>query len=82
MLYFCKYKNMLGEPNKGMRNKYRIMNISLIDVGATILLAKAIQYYIVPEMNIWIILLFLFVLGVLMHRLFCVKTTIDKFLFG
>ena len=73
---------MLGEPNKGLRNKYRIMNISLIDVGATILLAKAIQYYIVPEMNIWIILLFLFVLGVLMHRLFSVKTTIDKFLFG
>ena len=38
--------------------------------------------YIYPKTNIWYILLILFVLGILLHRLFCVKTTLDRFLFG
>jgi hypothetical protein len=71
---------MFGKPNEGI-HKYRIMNIAIIDVLATILLAKAIQYYIIPQQDIWLILLICFILGIIMHRVFCVRTTIDKLLF-
>ena len=81
MFYFCKYKDVLGKPKEGV-HKYRIMNIAIVDVLATILLAKTIQYYIVPDKNIWLILILCFILGIILHRIFCVKTTIDRLLFG
>ena len=81
MFYFCKYKDALGKPKEGV-HKYRIMNIAIVDVLATILLAKTIQYYIVPDKNIWLILILCFILGIILHRIFCVKTTIDRLLFG
>jgi len=28
---FCKYKNILGEPNKGVHS-YKILNIAVVDV--------------------------------------------------
>ena len=33
----CDYKNILGEPNKGL-HKYRIFNIAIVDVLLTIVL--------------------------------------------
>ena len=81
MFYFCKYKDIFGKPKEGV-HKYRIMNIAIVDVLATILLAKAIQYYIVPKKSIWLILILCFILGIILHRIFCVKTTIDRLLFG
>lgn len=81
MFHFCKHKDMFGKPGEGV-HKYRIMNIAIVDVLATILLAKAIQYYIIPTYDIWLILLVCFIVGIILHRVFCVKTTIDKLLFG
>jgi len=81
MFYFCKYKDIFGKPKEGVHS-YRIMNIAIVDVLATILLAKAIQYYIIPETDIWLILAGSFLSGIILHRVFCVKTTIDKLLFG
>ncbi len=80
MLYFCKYKNIFGKPNEGL-HKYRILDIALIDLIFTIILGKAIQFYIIPKTNIYMILMVCFIIGILMHRIFCVKTTIDKLLF-
>lgn len=81
MFHFCKHKDIFGKPGEGV-HKYRIMNIAIVDVLATILLAKAIQYYIIPEIDIWLILAGCFLSGIILHRVFCVKTTIDKLLFG
>ena len=81
MLYFCKYKHLFGKPKEGLHS-YRYMNIALVDVGLTILLAKFFQFYFLMDYNIFIIIFFSFILGILMHRLFCVRTTIDKLLFG
>ena len=80
MLYFCKYKNIFGKPNEGL-HKYRILDIALIDLIFTIILGKAIQFYIIPKTNIYLILMMCFILGIFMHRIFCVRTTIDKLLF-
>ncbi len=81
MFHFCKHKDIFGKPKEGVHS-YRIMNIAIVDVLATILLAKAIQYYIIPEVDIWLILAGCFLSGIILHRVFCVKTTIDKLLFG
>ena len=76
----CKYKNLFGEVGKGVHS-YRIFNIAVVDTVLTILGAYII-YLFFPKYNFYYILLFLFILGIALHRLFCVRTTIDKFLFG
>lgn len=74
----CKYKNLLGMPSKGIHS-YRIANIAIADVIMTIIGAYLISLYY-KTYSFWYILLFLFVLGIILHRLFCVDTTIDKLL--
>ncbi len=81
MWYFCKYKDILGEPKKGLHS-YRAFNISIVDVLLTFILAKFIQYYIMEETEFSLILVFCFITGIILHRVFCVKTTIDKLLFS
>ena len=81
MWYFCKYKDILGKPKTGLHS-YRVFNVAIIDVLFTVLLAKFVHYYILEEYNFWSILICTFILGVIMHRIFCVKTTFDKLFFG
>lgn len=74
----CKFKDIFGKPGTGAHS-YRIFNIAVIDVVFTIIFA----WLIAKGMNwcFWKTLLGLFLLGIIMHRLFCVRTTIDKLLF-
>jgi len=74
----CKYKNILGEPNKGVHS-YRLFGLAIMDVIMTIVAAFVISY--LNKFSFLYTLLFLFVLGIILHRLFCVRTTIDKLLF-
>ena len=81
MWYFCKYKDILGKPKTGLHS-YRVLNVAIIDVLLTVLLAKFVQYYILEKYDFWVILICTFILGVIMHRIFCVKTSFDKLFFG
>jgi len=74
----CKYKNLLGEPGKGIHS-YRFMNIAVMDVIMTLIGALVISY--LTKVSFLFIALCLFVLGIILHRLFCVRTTVDKLLF-
>jgi hypothetical protein len=76
----CKYKNIFGDINTGVHS-YRIFNIAIIDVLGTIFIAYII-YIFNPKINFFYILLCLFLLGIILHHIFCVKTTIDKIIFG
>ena len=76
----CKFKNIFGLPKEGV-HKYRIMNIAVVDVILTIIAAYIINIYIYPTINVSNILFWLFILGIFFHRLFDVRTTIDKILF-
>jgi hypothetical protein len=80
-MWFCKYRYMLGKPKEGVHS-VRYLNIAVVDVLLTILLAKFIQYYFMKEYSIWLVLFLTFILGIFMHRLFCVRTTMDKLLFS
>ena len=75
----CKYKNILGIPGKGVHS-YRIFNIAIVDVILTIILAYIISY--IFKISFVKTSIILFILGILLHRLFCVRTTIDKLLFN
>jgi len=77
---FCKYKNILGEPGTGA-HKYRFFNLAIVDILLTIISAYFIYLFLKKKYNFIQILITLFLLGIFMHRLFCVKTTIDKFIF-
>jgi len=74
----CKYKDLLGEPGKGVHS-YRIFNIAIVDVILTILVALLISF--LAKVSFMWTLLILFLLGIILHRIFCVKTTIDKLIF-
>ena len=57
MWYFCKYKDILGEPKKGLHS-YRVFDIAVVDILLTFVLAKFIQYYIMEETEFSLILVF------------------------
>ena len=75
----CKYKDSLGVPNKGI-HQYRIFNIAIVDVLLTIILAFIISYSF--NINFLLTLIILFLSGIIAHRIFCVKTTVDKIIFS
>ena len=83
----CKYRNIFGEPKTGLHN-YRIFNIAVFDVLATLLVSVIIHQVIIVEwlkmysiIKLWMVIVFMFILGILLHQLFCVRTTVDKLLF-
>jgi hypothetical protein len=77
----CKYKNILGEPRKGVHS-IRLFDISVVDVVLTFVLAWGINGLISGNSKTYyIVLIFCFVLGIALHDLFCVKTTIGKLIF-
>ena len=83
----CKYKNVFGEPNTGIHS-VRVFNFAIFDILATILVGVLLHQYIIVEwlemsssIKLWMVLVVLFGLGILLHRLYCVRTTVDKMLF-
>ena len=74
----CKYKNALGIPNEGIHS-YRFLGLAIVDVIMTIILAILISYLF--KISFLYTSISIFVLGIILHRLFCVRTTIDKLLF-
>lgn len=74
----CKYKDIFGKPNTGLHS-IRIFNIAIVDVLLTVLLAYIIAN--VFHTRFYMTLAILFISGIILHRMFCVKTTIDKLLF-
>jgi hypothetical protein len=74
----CKYKNLFGKPGEGLR-KYRILDIAIFDTAVVIIIGLLISYF--TGYNIWLTLAVLFISGIIAHRIFCVRTGVDKLLF-
>jgi len=74
----CRYKNMFGAVGTGAHS-YRIFNVAIVDVLLTVLVAYLISWYFRLPVLWTVIALFLF--GIIAHRAFCVRTTVDKLLF-
>jgi hypothetical protein len=78
MIDLCKYKDILGKPGQGVHS-FRIFNIAIVDVLLTILAAYILSIF--TNYKLVYTIIFMFILGIISHRLFCVRTTIDKLLF-
>ena len=76
----CQYKDIFGKPGEGVHS-YRLFNIAVVDVVLTVLLGLLIAYWM--QLN-WrwasLVVLSMFLLGIFSHWLFCVDTTIHKWL--
>jgi len=73
-----KYKDVFGKPNTGI-HKYRFLNVAVADVLLTILAAYGISRFF--NFPFLITLGLLFLLGIILHRIFSVRTTVDKLVF-
>ena len=69
---------MFGSPNTGAHS-YRIFNLAVVDIIMTIIGAYIISYF--SKFSFYYTLVILFIAGIILHRLFCVRTTVDKILF-
>jgi len=74
----CEYSDIFGKPNEGVHS-IRIFNIAIVDLFLTILVAYFASIYF--NESFLFVLLILLIIGIVLHRLFCVRTTIDKILF-
>lgn len=75
----CKYKHMFGKEGEGI-HAIRIFNVAIVDVVGTILGGLFIAR--IFSWNPYVVIICCFVVGVLIHRLFCVNTTVNKAIFG
>lgn len=73
----CKYKDSLGIPGQGAHTHF--MGLAWKDIVATIVAGGLLG--LIFKWNILYTIICLFLLGILFHRLFCVRTTVDKWLF-
>jgi len=76
----CPYSELLGRVGEGIHS-YRICNIAIVDVIMTIVGGILLRNLYFKETEYYIVISSIFILGIILHRLFCVRTTIDKFLF-
>jgi len=76
---FCSYRHIFGVEGQGIHS-VRIFDVALVDLLMTLLVGVFISYYFSYDIYLtWFVLL---VLGIIFHRLFCVNSTINKFIFG
>lgn len=75
---FGQYSDIFGLPGQGV-HKFRFLGIAIVDTLLTIFAAALIS--MIFQLNFFLVLIILFLLGIIIHRLFCVRTTIDRLLF-
>lgn len=73
----CIYKDSLGIPGQGFHT--HILGVAILDVIGSILIAELLSY--VFNWNIYLTMIAVFLTGIVLHRIFCVRTTLDKILF-
>jgi fatty acid desaturase len=79
LVNLCHYRNIFGVSGKGIHS-YRVFGIAVVDVIVTLVAAIALAYFCrLPVL--WTVIV-IFILGIFMHRMFYVRTTVDKLLFS
>ena len=72
-----KYKDILGEPKKGI-HKYRFLNAAIADVILTVILACLITYF--TEVPLVLSVIGAFSAGLFLHIIFGVDTNTVRYL--
>jgi phosphoglycerol transferase MdoB-like AlkP superfamily enzyme len=74
----CKYRDLFGVPNTGV-HKYRLFGFAILDAAVVVIFGIIIANWM--KTPLWLTLAILFILGIVIHRLFCVRTAVDRMLF-
>ena len=74
----CPYKNLFGSLGTGIHS-YRIYNIAYLDILVAVIVAFILSR-ILRTPFLYTLIVF-FIIGIVIHRLLCVRTTVDKLLF-
>lgn len=80
MTYFCDKKDMFGKPREGNHK----MRIPILDVAAVDVIATIVAGLIISKIfgcALMTVLIILFIIAIIAHRVFCVRTRVDKLLF-
>lgn len=75
----CLYKDIFGEPNKGVHS-YRLAGFAIVDILMT--MAAALMSSWLLETSFSLTLIIFFLMGIIFHRVFCVRTALDIMLFA
>jgi hypothetical protein len=75
----CKYRDIFGKVGTGVHS-LRLFDIAVVDTLLTLLLAYVINLYL--KSNLLVIFVVLMVASILIHKAFCVETTLTKMFFS
>ena len=75
----CRYADLLGVPGQGF-HELRVCGLAALDVVGTVGLAWILHH--VSRWSMAVCLVIMVAVGILCHRVFCVRTVVDKVLFG
>lgn len=73
----CQYSEYFGVPGEGYHSHF--MGIAYMNVIATFIASEIISYLF--NVGFILVLIALFLTGIFLHRAFCVRTTVDRYLF-
>ena len=73
----CKYKDVFGEPRKGV-HAIRVVDFAAVDIILTILAAAIISKTF--NINFLITLIILIIIAIITHKVFCVDTKLNQLL--
>ena len=75
----CKYKDIFGKPGEGI-HAYRIpvINLATVDVAVVVATAYGISQYC--SISFYVMIVILFIIGIVAHKVFCVNTQLNKYL--
>ncbi len=79
MCFFERYRDIFGKPNEGAHS-YRLFGLAIVDVLLTALGIMLISRY--TTMSVLNITIITIISVILIHRLFCVNTAVNKLIFG
>jgi hypothetical protein len=70
---------LFGVEKEGIHS-YRVYDIAIVDVIQTAI--GAILFSYIFKINYFISLVFLFTLGIILHYLFCVESTVNMYIYS
>jgi hypothetical protein len=74
----CKYRDIFGKVGEGPHS-VRLFNIAVVDVIGTLILTYFLNKYLMKNFILSFLVLMIF--SIIIHRLFCVKTTLTGIFF-
>lgn len=80
----CPFRDLFGKPGEGA-HRTRIFGLALVDLLATVglsaLICRVLKVNFLSQEGL-LVFMILMLLSLLLHKLFCVETTLTKAVFG